>query len=146
MVQFRGKWGAALLASCVLLLPVIPARADVCEDVGVLADKWHDLGDYIEEHSDDGGLLKTEIKKVSTDMRALVRPTLEAANTLVKGIKGKNDQRMRALGKQMLGALEELGGLKEDDDWDEDLEIIDRLVLELDKVVELCDAPPKGKA
>ncbi len=120
--------------------------ADACEDIEMLADKWHNLADYIDEHSDDDGLQKSAIKKASADLRTLVRPTLDVGNSLVKGFKGKTDLRVRALGKQILAALEEIAVLKEDDDWDEDLEIIDRLVGELDKVVELCDVPAKGKA
>jgi hypothetical protein len=60
-------------------------------------------------------------------------------NALVSEFKGKSEQRVRALGKQVLAALEELGGLKDDDDWDEDVKIIDRLVEVLDKVVVECD-------
>jgi hypothetical protein len=45
---------------------------------------------------------------------------------------------LRALGKQISAAIDELTGLGEDDDWDEDVKIIDRLVEVLDKVVDSC--------
>src|SRR5262249_13004047 len=116
-----------------------PARADICDDISKLADRWHKLANYIDDHSDNGRLRASEIRKVATDTRALAPPTKNLGNAIVNEFKGKNDQRVRALGKQILAALEELGGLKDDDDWNEDVKIIDRLVEVLDKIVEECD-------
>ncbi len=122
---------AALLA--------IPSRADVCDDIHALANKWHGLANYIDGHSDNGHLRKNEVAKVARDARALAGPTRTLGVFLANEYKGANQQRVRALGKQILAALEELGGLKEEDDWDEDVKIIDRLVDVTDKVVEVCD-------
>jgi hypothetical protein len=44
------------------------------------------------------------------------------------------------MGKQIAAAIEELGALGPDDDWDEDVKIIDRLVEVLDKVADWCSA------
>jgi hypothetical protein len=133
------KTVSTLIAGTVLLLAAEPSRADVCDDINKLADRWQKLANYIDDHSDNGKLRKTEIAKVAQDTRQLAPGTKELGNGLVREFKGKDDQRVRALGKQILAALEELGGLKDDDDWDEDVKIIDRLVDILDKVVEQCD-------
>ena len=128
-----------LVVVWVLLLASTPARANVCDDILHLADKWHALANYIDAHSDDGKLRKSEIAKVAQESRQLLPPTKVLGSFLASEFKGNNEQRVRALGKQILAALDELGGLKDDDDWDEDVKIIDRLVEVIDKVVEQCD-------
>ncbi len=130
---------STVIATFALLLAALPARADLCEDIKHLADRWHQLANYIDEHSDNGKLRKNEITKVAREARTLVPPTQELGNVLAKEFKGANEQRVRALGKQILAGLEELGGLKEEDDWDEDVKIIDRLVEVTGKIVEQCD-------
>ncbi|MBS1872675.1 MAG: hypothetical protein JSU00_05645 [Acidobacteria bacterium] len=124
---------------CLLMVSAQRLRADVCEDIGHLGDRWHKLANYIDEHSDDGKLRKSEIRKVARDTKELMPPTKALGEVLVKEFKGKDEQRVRAWGKQILGAIEELGGLTDDDDWDEDVKIIDRLVEVIDKVAAECD-------
>ena len=129
-----------LAIGCLLLVTAPRMKADVCEDISKLGDRWHKLSTYIDEHSDDGKLRKSEIRKVAQETRTLVPPTKALGEVLVKEFKGKEDQRVRAWGKQILAALEELGALGDDDDWDEDVKIIDRLVDVVDKVAEACSA------
>ena len=129
----------SILAGFALLLAALPARADLCDDIHKVANRWHALANYIDEHSDGGKLRAGEIKKVAAEARNLAAPSKVLGNALVNVYKGKNEQRIRALGKQILASLEELGGLNDDDDWDEDVKIIDRLVEVLDKVTEECD-------
>ena len=116
--------------------PVV--KADVCDEISALGDRWHALSKYIDDHSDDGKLRKNEIRKVSAETRVLVPPTKVLGTRLVENFKGKDETRVRAWGKQILAALEELGTLTEEDDWDEDVKIIDRLVEIIDKVSEVC--------
>ena len=117
----------------------MPSRADVCDDIHGIANRWHNLANYIHEHSDNGTLRKNEIAKVAGETRQLVNPTRTLGTFLANEYQGADAQRVRAQGKQILAALEELGGLKEDDDWNEDVKIIDRLVSVTDHVVEICD-------
>ena len=124
-----------LLAAAALCFAALPARADVCDDVTHAADGWHKVANYIDEHSENGKLRPSEVQKVAHDARELIPYTKELGSALVR--EGKQDQRTGALGKQILAALEELGGLK-DADWSEAVVIIDRLVEILDKVDEQC--------
>jgi hypothetical protein len=128
-----------LIVGTVLLLSATPAKADGCDDIRHLADRWHSLSNYIDAHSDEGKLRKSEIKKVGQDATPLLEPTKNLGNLLVGEFKGKDEQRIRALGKQILGAIEELGGLKDDDDWDEISTVLDRMADVIDKVVDQCE-------
>lgn len=130
---------SALILGCFLFVATPSLHADTCDDIARLADQWHKLANYIADHSDGGTLRKNEIQKVSRQTRDLVPPSKDLGNALVKEFRGKQDQRVRAWGKQILAMLEELGGLGEDDDWDEDVKIIDRLVEVIDKVTAECD-------
>ena len=132
------KFLSAMVMGLMLLVAAPAAKADGCDDIANLADRWHKLANYIDEHSDDGKLRKREIAKVSKDTKALTPFTKAFGDALAKEGKGKDTARLRALGKQISAAVEELIGLGEDDDWDEDVKIIDRLVEVLDKVVDGC--------
>ena len=129
-----------LQAGLFLALLTMTSRADVCDDIHGLANRWHNLANYIHDHSDNGRLRPNEIAKVGEDARQLLGPTKTLGNFLVSEYDGSDAQRVRAQGKQILAAIEELGALKEDDDWDEDVKIIDRLVNVTDNVVNVCDA------
>jgi hypothetical protein len=120
---------------------VAPAlRADTCEDIHGLADRWDKLSSYIDEHSDDGKLRKAEVNKIIKELRVLVPPTRKLGDVLVSDFKGKDEQRVQALGKQMIAALEEFAALKDDDDdWDDVTSIFSRLVATIDKVGDQCD-------
>jgi hypothetical protein len=129
-----------LQTGLLLAFLTLPSRADVCDDIHRLANRWHDLANYIHDHSDNGKLRPKEIAKVGGEARQLLGPTKTLGDFLVKEYDGSDAQRVRAQGKQILAALEELGALKEDDDWDEDVKIIDRLVDVTDNVVNVCDS------
>jgi hypothetical protein len=124
-----------------LLTFAVPGlRADTCEDIHNLSDRWDKLKTYIDDHSDDGKLRKAEVKKIISELRILVPPTRRLGDVLVSDFKGKDEQRVQALGKQMVAALEEFAGLKDDDDdWDDVVEIFGRLVTVIDKVGDQCD-------
>src|SRR4051812_10068140 len=94
-----------LIAGFALLLAAMPVRADICTDIVHLADRWHAVANYIDAHSDDGKLRKSEIKKVAQEMRQLVPPTKVLGEFLAKEFTGANEQRVRALGKQLLAGL-----------------------------------------
>jgi hypothetical protein len=69
-----------------------------------------------------------------------VPPTASLGNVLVSEFKGKDEQRVQALGKQMMAALQEFANLKDDDDdWDDVVSIFGRLVEVIDKVGDQCD-------
>jgi hypothetical protein len=124
--------------ACLMFFSVTSAKADDCDDISKLADQWHKLANYIDNNSDDGKLRKAQIAKVSKDTKALAPGTKELGDVLAKEAKGKDLARVRALGKQISAAIDELGALGEGDDWDEDVKIIDRLVEILDKVADWC--------
>jgi len=115
-------------------------RADTCENIHNLSERWDKLATYIDNHSDDGKLRKSEVNKVIAELKVLVPPTRELGNVLVSEFKGKDEQRVQALGKQMVAALQEFAGLKDDDDdWDDVVSIFGRLVEVIDKVGDQCD-------
>lgn len=128
---------SGIVLGLILLFSAPQAKADGCDDIAKLADRWHKLANYIDEHSDDGKLQKREIAKVTKDTKELA-PFTKAFGEALAQEKGKEATRLRALGKQIAAAVEELLGLGEDDDFDEDVKIIDRLVETLDKVTEAC--------
>ena len=123
---------SGIVMGLMLLFAAPAAKADGCDDIAKLADRWHKLANYIDEHSDNGKLRKKEVAKVSKDTKELAPFTKAFGDALAKEGKGEDTQRLRALGKQIAAAIEELGGLGEEDDWDEDVKIIDRLVEVLD--------------
>ena len=124
-----------------LLLFAAPGlRADTCDDIHHLSTRWDKLSTYINDHSDEGKLRKSEANKVISELKVLVPPTRALGSVLISEFKGKDEQRVRALGKQMMAALEEFGGLKDDDDdWDDVVAIFGRLVEVIDKVADECD-------
>jgi hypothetical protein len=124
-----------------LLLFAAPGlRADTCDDIHTLSSRWDKLATYIDNHSDDGKLRKSEVNKVIAELKVLVPPTRELGNVLISDFKGKDETRVRALGKQMSAALEEFAGLKDDDDdWDDVVAIFGRLVEVIDKVADQCE-------
>jgi hypothetical protein len=84
--------------------------------------------------------LQSEVNKVISELRILVPPTRELGNVLVSDFKGKDEQRVQALGKQMMASLQEFAGLKDDDDdWDDVISIFSHLVEVIDKVGDQCD-------
>ena len=130
---------STLIAGFVLLLAALPVRAGICADINHLAERRYKVANYIDEHSDNGKLRKNEITKVAQEARVLVPPAKVPGSVPAKEFKGSNQQRVRALGKQILAGLEALGGLKEENDWDEDIKIIVRLVEVTGKIVGQCD-------
>jgi hypothetical protein len=124
-----------------LLLFAAPGlRADTCDDIHNLSSRWDKLATYIDNHSDDGKLRKSEANKVIAELKVLVPPTRALGGVLISDFKGKDETRVRALGKQMMAALEEFAGLKDDeDDWDDVVAIFSRLVEVIDKVADECD-------
>jgi hypothetical protein len=115
-------------------------RADTCEDIHNLSARWDKLASYIDSHSDDGKLRKSEVNRVISELKILVPPTRELGNVLVSEFKGKDEQRVQALGKQMMASLQEFAGLKDDDDdWDDVISIFTHLVEVIDKVGDQCD-------
>jgi len=125
---------------CMLFLNNAPAaKADGCDDIAKIADRWHKLSTYIDDRSDNGKLRKKEIAVVSKQTKELTPFTKAFGDELAKITgKSKEESRLRAMGKQISAAVDELGNLGEDDDWDEDVKIIDRIVEILDKVSEAC--------
>jgi hypothetical protein len=115
-------------------------HADTCDDIHNLSSRWEKLATYIDNHSDDGKLRKSEVNKVISDLKVLAPPTRELGNVLISDFKGKDETRVRALGKQIIAALEEFQGLKNDeDDWDDVVSIFSRLVEVIGKVGDECD-------
>ena len=129
-----------LLTASFLLFSAPAPRADTCDDIHNLADRWDKLATYISDHSDDGKLRKSEVKKVIADLKVLYPPTKALGDILVSEFKGKDEARVRSLGKQMVASLEEFAALKDDDDdWDDVTAIFSRLVDVIDKVGDQCD-------
>ncbi len=130
----------SLMFAGLMLLGAPGLRADTCEDIHNLSDRWDKLATYIQNHSDDGKLRKSEVAKVISELKILVPPTQKLGEILISEFKGKDEQRVQALGKQMVAAIQEFIGLKEgDDDWDDVTEIFGRLVDVIDKVGDQCD-------
>jgi hypothetical protein len=119
--------------------PSLRADRD-CASIHELSEQWDKLTTYIDDHSDDGKLRKSEVKKVIANLKILMPPTRKIGDVLVGDLKGTDEQRMRAVGKQIIAALDEFNGLKEDDDdWDDVVGIFGRLSELIDKVGDWCD-------
>ena len=117
-----------------------PLRADGCDDIGSLGDRWRRLSDYIGTHSDDGKLRKAEAAKVQQTAHELLPPTKAFADVLVKDFSSKkaDEARPKSLGKQLQASIEELAALKDDDDWDDVAAIVGHIGETLDKVADIC--------
>jgi hypothetical protein len=121
----------------VLLAMVTPARlrAGECDVIDQIGDKWHAVADYIEKHSDDGKLRKSEAAKVRTTVHEISPGTSELSTTLIAL---KDEPRAKSLGTQLKGNLEELAALGENDNWDDVGEIVDKIGDIMNKVAEVC--------
>jgi hypothetical protein len=115
-------------------------RADTCDDIGGLGDRWHRVADFIDKHSDDGKLRKADIAKVQSTARELFPPTKGLAKVLVTEFSSKNkdEARAKSLGKQLQANIDELSALGDGDDWDDVGEIITKIGDVLNKVSDLC--------
>ena len=124
---------AALIASTPLL-------ADGCDDIGKMGDNWHNVATYIEKHSDDGKLRKSEVAKVRSTAQELMPGTIALAKVLVEEFSSKNkdEARAKSLGKQLKANIEELSALGDGDDWDDVGAIVDKIGDVLAKVADIC--------
>jgi hypothetical protein len=134
------KQALPVLGIAVLLGASVPAHADTCDNIGTLGDRWHRLSDYVDKHSDDGKLRKTEAVKVRDTAHELIAPTKALANVLVTEFSSKkaDEARPKSLGKQLQANLEELSALGPDDDWDDVSAIVDKIGDILNKIADLC--------
>jgi hypothetical protein len=132
----------SLLATAVLTctLGSVPLRADTCDGINKLGDNWHGVAEYIEKHSDDGKLRKTEAAKVRENVHQLMPSTKAMAKVLMEEFSSKNkdEARAKSLGKQLQANIEELSALGEGDDWDDVGAIVDKIGDILNKVGDLC--------
>lgn len=131
----------ALILAAVLAFATQPLRADRdCASIHQLSEQWDKVSSYIDDHSDDGKLRKSEVRRVIADLKILMPATRQIGNVLVNDLKGTGENRIQAVGKQILAALDEFNGLKEDeDDWDDVTGIFDRLVELIEKVGDWCE-------
>lgn len=115
-------------------------RADTCDDIGGLGDRWHRVADYIDKHSDDGKLRKSEVAKVQSTARELFPSTKALAKILSEEFSSKNkdEARAKSLGKQLQANIDELAALGDGDDWDDVGEIVTKIGDVLNKVADLC--------
>jgi len=129
--------GAAILVAGIASTPL---RADTCEEIGKLGDKWHSVAEYIEKHSDNGKLRKAEVAKIQSTAHELMPSTKAMAKVLVEDFSSKNkdEARAKSLGKQLQANLEELSALGDGDDWDDVGAIVDKIGDILNKVADLC--------
>jgi len=136
------KRGVPMLGVAMLLMGgASKLRADGCDDIGALGDRWHHVADFIDKHSDDGKLRKSEIAKVQASAHELFPVTKEFAKALVgelHGGKSRDEVRMKSLGKQLQANLDELGALGDGDDWDDVGEIVTKVGDVLNKISDLC--------
>ena len=115
-------------------------RADPCDDIGKMGDGWHGIADYIDKHSDNGKLRKSEVAKVRTTAHQLMPETVALAKVLVEDFSAKKKEkaRIKSLGKQLQANLDELKALNDDADWDDVGEIVGKIGDILTKLAEIC--------
>ena len=112
--------------------------APACASIVQLSTRWHDLAEYIVEQNGDGEGLDNDAEEIVRESEARLRgPTRSLANLLTKG-----NPRLRALGRQLLAMLDELNAIQDDEGWEEDVRVMDRLADVLDTLVSMC-APPE---
>ena len=118
----------------------MPLQADPCDDIGKMGDGWHGIADYIDKHSDNGKLRKSEVAKVQTTAHQLMAETVALAKVLVEDFsaKKKEEARIKSLGKQLQANLDELKALDDDADWDDVGEIVGKIGDILTKLADIC--------
>lgn len=131
---------SALALALLLLVAAPQAQAGPCDTIGNIADRWHKLANFIDENSDEGTLKKALIPRVLKEARAILPSTKTFGDELAKA-KGNEAAliRLRGIGKQISGMADEIAAFNVDDDWDEAVDIIDKLVEQLDKAIEVCN-------
>ena len=134
------KRAVPALGIAILLGAAVPVHADTCDDIGTLGDRWHRLSDYVDKHSDDGKLRKSEAAKVKDTVHELLPPTRALAKVLITEFSSKKaeEARVKSLGKQLDATVEELGALGDGDDWDDVSTIVDKIGDILNKIADLC--------
>lgn len=124
-----------LLLAIVLLIPGI-ASANLCDDIHGLANRWHKLANAIHERTHEE-LSGADRKKVATEDRTLIPPSRELVTVCNK----ERDKKIQALGRQLSALLEEYAALNDDESWDEDVRVIDKMVVVMDELTTICDSP-----
>ena len=107
--------------------------ANLCDDIHGLANRWEKLANTIHNRKDDN-LSSAEHKKVGKEDRKLVPPSQE-----VVGLCRQEMGKVKALGNQLSGLLDEYAAIDDSDSWDEDVRVIDKMVEVLDQLVKICD-------
>lgn len=114
------------------LVPLL-ALANLCDDIHDLGNRWHKLANAIHDRHDEH-LSAADHKRVAKEDRALIPPSRDLV-----AICRKEDAKVKALGNQLAGLLDEYAAIDSNDSWDEDVAVIDRMVEVLDKLTGICD-------
>jgi hypothetical protein len=122
------------LAVLTLLLSSI-ASANICDDVHALANRWHRLANAIHERTHEN-LSPADRKRVAKEDRLLIPPSRELVTICSK----ESDKRVQSLGKQLAALLDEYASLNDNESWDEDVKVIDKMVHVMDDLTGICDS------
>lgn len=134
--QLARRQALPLLLAASMMVPTL-VKADGCDRIDGMAEHWHKLSTYIDDHSSKRGDLSAEqVKKVNKEYRELVPPTREFAVNVSK----IDDKQISSLGKQILLILDELDSTPDGDTWDDITPVMDRLVAVIDKLGDACAA------
>ena len=115
-----------------VMLPVL-ALGNLCDDIHAVANRWHKLANAIHNrHSEN--LSAADRKKIAKEDRVLIQPSREVV-TLCRRESGK----VKALGNQLGGLLDEYAAIDDSESWDEDVRVIDKMVDVLDQLTHICD-------
>jgi hypothetical protein len=113
--------------------PSVRESGHSCDEIHHLANEWQTLANYIHEHNDNG-LDADEIAHVAGEEHRLM-PTTKSVVHAAVNTGGEYAQ----LAGHMQSVLDELDGIDDDDDWHEDVKVIDKLVDSVDAVTHECD-------
>jgi hypothetical protein len=131
---------SALALALLLLVAAPQAQAGPCDSIGNIADRWHKLANFIDENSDEGTLKKAHIPRVLKEARAILPATKTFGDELAKAPANEPALiRLRGIGRQISGLADEITAFNVEDDWDEAVDLIDKLVEQLDKAIEVCN-------
>jgi len=104
--------------------------ANLCDDIHALANRWDKLADTIHNRKGDNA----DHRKVAAEDRKLIPPSRELV-----ALCRKDTPKVKAWGNQLAALLDEYAALNNNDSWDDDVAVIDKMVDVLDKLTHYCD-------
>ncbi len=113
---------------------VIPAKADICDDINDLANAWTEIANFLNEHEEEG-FSESDAREIDKLVNLVLQPTQDLGEALTK----LGDEEEVQLGHELLQYVHELRGRQHGDMVAYLVDVMDDLTDTLDAVVDYCD-------